>query len=216
MKSLLFVKLQVFFRSDISMTYPFLGGGGENARRPKKINLPRVIFNIPGPPWFGSSSVAPGTKCFSMAQLNFGSEQLVETPILGSKIPVQALWGYMLLLDLHTFELLLSSKDTSRMGNAQETSTLTLLITSTNFFICIRCVVAQVTASGGEHPIYVITRWNASFWIHSALQQLCSRGNATIWSRPVYHISTTNLSGTHFLHRECYPHLSDVVRFCSC
>ena len=45
-------KFQMFFL-DISLfglTYPFLEGGG-NARRPKKIYIPRVIFNIPGLPW---------------------------------------------------------------------------------------------------------------------------------------------------------------------
>ena len=44
------------FFSEISffgLTYPFLGGGGGGGKPEhlKKIYRPRVIFNIPGPPW---------------------------------------------------------------------------------------------------------------------------------------------------------------------
>jgi hypothetical protein len=60
--------------------------------------------------------IALGMECLSMAQLHFRSEQLVETPISGSQIPVQ-LSEDMLLLDLHTFELEEYFTDVERAGN---------------------------------------------------------------------------------------------------
>ena len=89
-------KFQMFFFniSFFGLTYPFLeGGGGGNARGPKKIYIPRVIFNIPSPPWIGPAPSFHGQT----GQLRFGSAKaLTGTPTsrwrtqLGK--PEQGIW----------------------------------------------------------------------------------------------------------------------------